>query len=197
MRLKIEEENEVNKLINCKACGKEIAKGVKKCLYCGKDQRNFFMKHKIITFIFAFIIITGIGSALDKDNDSPSTTVDTKVTEVKKEKVKEEKKVEVIKVSANEFLQAYEDNEVKADKTYKNKTVLLTGEITEIGVSFGSTYVILSSGEGYSFTGARCFFEDDSEIDKVAELKDGDTVTIQGIVDAKSIYIGVKDCVLK
>ncbi|MDJ1630451.1 hypothetical protein QNN00_04875 [Bacillus velezensis] len=28
-------------LVSCKACGKEIAKGVKKCPNCGKDQRNF------------------------------------------------------------------------------------------------------------------------------------------------------------
>lgn len=29
------------KLVPCKACGQEIAKGVKKCPNCGKDQRNF------------------------------------------------------------------------------------------------------------------------------------------------------------
>ncbi|AXV63765.1 DUF4352 domain-containing protein, partial [Bacillus subtilis] len=41
------------KLTHCKACGQEIAKGVKKCPNCGKDQRNFFMRHKIITIILA------------------------------------------------------------------------------------------------------------------------------------------------
>lgn len=34
---------------NCKACNGEIAKGVNKCVHCGKDQRNFFMRHKIVT----------------------------------------------------------------------------------------------------------------------------------------------------
>lgn len=45
------------KLVPCKACGQEIAKGVKKCPNCGKDQRNFFMRHKIITFILAVVVI--------------------------------------------------------------------------------------------------------------------------------------------
>ena len=51
-----------NKLTNCKACGKELAKGVKKCTSCGKDQRNFFMKHKILTGILVLAIIGAIGS---------------------------------------------------------------------------------------------------------------------------------------
>ena len=46
-----------NILVACKACEKEIAKGVKKCPNCGKDQRNWFMRHKILSFIGAIIII--------------------------------------------------------------------------------------------------------------------------------------------
>ena len=47
----------MSKLIKCNACGKDIAKGVKKCPHCGNDQRGFFMKHKIIT---AFLIFFGL-----------------------------------------------------------------------------------------------------------------------------------------
>lgn len=48
-------------MTNCKACNKEIAKGVKKCPNCGKDQRNFFMRHKILTGILVFVILASIG----------------------------------------------------------------------------------------------------------------------------------------
>ena len=57
-------------LVECKACGKEIAKGVKKCPHCGKDQRNWFMRHKIMTFIGAIILLAIIGSALSGGNDT-------------------------------------------------------------------------------------------------------------------------------
>ena len=47
-------------LKKCKECGTEVSsKGI--CPKCGKDQRNFFIKHKVITFmlivIFSMVII--------------------------------------------------------------------------------------------------------------------------------------------
>ena len=60
-------------LVNCKACGKEIAKGVKKCVNCGADQRNFLGRHKILTGILALAIIIGIGSAMGDGGKSSST----------------------------------------------------------------------------------------------------------------------------
>lgn len=52
----------MSKLVECKACNKEIAKGVKKCPHCGKDQRNWFMRHKIMSFIGAIILISIIAA---------------------------------------------------------------------------------------------------------------------------------------
>lgn len=68
-------------LVNCKACGKEIAKGAK-CPACGKDQRNFFMKHKILTGIMAIVILGGIGSAMGGSNPAtdPAPAVDAATT---------------------------------------------------------------------------------------------------------------------
>ena len=63
--------------VNCKACGKEIGKGVKKCIHCGADQRSFFGKHKIITGILVIAILGGIGSIFGEDNlqsSKPSAT---------------------------------------------------------------------------------------------------------------------------
>ena len=67
----------MSKLVNCKACGKEIAKGVKKCPHCGKDQRNWFRRHKILTFIGA-IIILGIIISMASGGDDTSTTSNSK-----------------------------------------------------------------------------------------------------------------------
>lgn len=59
-----------SKMTKCKACEKDIAKGVKKCPNCGKDQRNFFMRHKIISFVLALVVLGGIGGALGGGDDS-------------------------------------------------------------------------------------------------------------------------------
>ncbi|MEA4826468.1 MAG: hypothetical protein VB130_07525, partial [Clostridium sp.] len=66
----------MSKLIKCKTCGQEIAKGVKKCVHCGKDQRNFFMKHKILTGIIVLAILGGIASIGNK----PKKVGETKPT---------------------------------------------------------------------------------------------------------------------
>ncbi|SMC20876.1 hypothetical protein SAMN02745134_01128 [Clostridium acidisoli DSM 12555] len=61
------------KMTNCKACGKEIAKGAKLCPSCGKDQRSFFGKHKIITGIAVIIVLIIIVSAVNGGNKTSTT----------------------------------------------------------------------------------------------------------------------------
>lgn len=59
----------MSKLVECKACNKEIAKGAKLCPNCGKDQRSWFMRHKIMSF-FGIIIILGVfGTAIGSSGD--------------------------------------------------------------------------------------------------------------------------------
>lgn len=63
-------------LVKCKACGQEIAKGVKKCPHCGKDQGSFFGKHKIITGLAIIIILVVLINAMggSKDDSSAAKT---------------------------------------------------------------------------------------------------------------------------
>lgn len=68
-------------MIECKTCQKEIAKGVKQCPHCGKDQRSWFMRHKFLSFIGIIIILAIIGSALG-GNDSTSDSKDDKEEKV-------------------------------------------------------------------------------------------------------------------
>lgn len=188
----------MSKLLNCKACGKEIAKGVNKCVHCGKDQRNFFMKHKILTAILAIVVLGVIGSAGGKKDSTTTTATNDTKTEVKEEvKPKEEVKQEVLKVTAVDLAKAYEENEVKADKDYKDKNVEVVGKIQDIGVIAGQTYVVLSAEKDFAITNVQCFFKEQAEIDKVSTLKKGDTTTIQGKVDGKSMNVGVNNCTIK
>lgn len=80
----------MSKLTACKACEKEIAKGVKKCPSCGKDQRNWFMKHKILSFIGAIIFISIIGSSLGGEDTAESTEADVQTAGAESEPAPEE-----------------------------------------------------------------------------------------------------------
>ncbi len=74
-------DNHNDNLVKCKACGKEIAKGVKKCPHCGKDQRNWFMRHKFLSIIGLIIVLAIIGNMLgggdDTANDTATNTTET------------------------------------------------------------------------------------------------------------------------
>lgn len=179
-------------LVNCKACGKEIGKGVKKCVHCGTDQRNFFGKHKIITGILVIVILGGIGSAMGGDDKAITTAAPAGSTASTSKPV-----VEAIKVTAVDLAAAYEANEVKADQTYKGKTAEIAGTVDSIGVILDKTYVTLSSGKDFAITSTQCFFTDKGEIAKVAELKKSDKVTVQGVIDGKSLNVIVNRCTLK
>ena len=104
-------------------------------------------------------------------------------------------KEDIIKISASDLLAEYDANEVAADNKYKGKKVEITGAVDSIGKDiFGSVYVTLKTDNG--FISIQCYFSEKAEIDKVATLKEGDWVTVTGIVDGRSINIVVKKCKL-
>ncbi|MFL0198454.1 hypothetical protein ACJDU8_23245 [Clostridium sp. WILCCON 0269] len=79
-------------MTKCKACNADIAKGVSKCPHCGKDQRNWFMKHKVLSVIIILIVIGAIGavnsggnSSNTKSTASNSTTTQSNTSSQKKE----------------------------------------------------------------------------------------------------------------
>ena len=64
----------------CKEWGSEVSsKGV--CPKCGKDQRNFFVKHKVITFLLVVIILGTIVGATGENNNNNTTQTGTTVTQ--------------------------------------------------------------------------------------------------------------------
>lgn len=88
----------------CKACGKDIAKGVKKCVHCGKDQRNFFMRHKIFTGILAIIALIIVVNVGGGDGDGDQEAGDTENAEVEANN------------NENEATEDSEDNDEEVEK---------------------------------------------------------------------------------
>ncbi|MDQ1002676.1 hypothetical protein QFZ28_003076 [Neobacillus niacini] len=128
-------------LVQCKACGKEIAKGVKKCPHCGKDQRNWFMRHKILTFILAIIILAILVNMLGGDDD---TATDTNTNQTA-EKAPEEKVYqlnEVVKVdNAEVTVTKFEEKSVIGDPNFLGK------EASEGAVLVGVQYKLKNASD--------------------------------------------------
>lgn len=133
----------MSKLVKCKACSKDVAKGVKKCPNCGKDQRNFFMRHKIFTGFLALILLITLGSALESD-DNIKTSDNEDIVET--ENVESE---DVIEEKTNVEEDVQEDNIPRDHKSALKKAEVYA---SNMNMSKAAIYDQLVSEHGEKFT---------------------------------------------
>ena len=197
----------MSKMVKCKVCGKEISKGAK-CPNCGKDSRCFVSRHKVLTVICGLIIIGALGSVTggnsnNKISDSKQTSVsvensDSKQTSVSNENSNKKQMEPELSISATELINAYNENEVKADKMYKGKIVEVNGIVDGIDSDMDDKAVVrLSDGDEFSIYTVSCRIDDDNQ-NKACELEKGQNVTIVGEADGEVIGMPfIKDCKIK
>lgn len=185
----------MSKIIKCKTCGADIASSAKACPSCGaKNKKPFYAKWWF--WVLVILIIGAIAGGGESDSSS-STEQTISTPDVQANTAEVDEPEEIIVVSAEELAKAFKDNEVKANQLYKGKMVEVTGVVDSIGETFGSTYITLEAEEDFALTQAQCFFDDKEEINKIASLSKGDTVTIIGKVDGMSINVGIDKCRFK
>lgn len=173
------------KLTNCKKCGKEIAKSAKFCTSCGADQRSFLVKNKI--FIIIFFLIIGFVSILGSENDNQ-----------KGAKIPTESSKPSIVVQAQDVISVFEKNEIKGKQMYTGKVAEITGIVIDVREMFDQVYVLLGSGQDFEITALQCYFEDQEQINKLAEVCPGQRITLVGTIGEQLIWhIDVHDCRLK
>ena len=102
--------------------------------------------------------------------------------------------VPVIVVTAKQLLDDYDANEIAASQKYKGQMLEITGVITSITDVLGTVAVSLTDGSEFALESVRCKFDRD-DVDQVATLTKGDTVTLRGIGDGYGLLSAdVKDC---
>lgn len=186
----------------CKKCRTEIDKKAKICPQCRAKQGIGVLGWIGIVFL-VLIVIGAIGGGGDKGKPAttaaPTAPEQTAPAAAVTPEAPPAPVVAVpdVVISSGALAKAYVDNEVKADQTYKGKLAEITGEISDIGVMLGQTYITLKSDDQMSFTDIQCFFDDKAEVAKIANLSKGQTVTVTGKIDGKSMNVGVNGCVLK
>ena len=197
----------MSKMVKCKVCGKEISKGAK-CPNCGKDSRCFVSRHKVLTVIGGLVIIGALGSITggnsnNKISDSKQSSVsvensDSKQTSVSNENSNKKQMEPELNISATDLINAYKENEIKADKMYKGKIVEVNGIVDAIDSGIDDKAIVrLSDGDEFSFDNVQCCIDDENQ-DKACELKKGENVTIIGKADGEIAGTPfIKDCKIK
>lgn len=152
-------------------------------------KKSFFRRHPILSVLGGlalFFIIIGI-FAPKSDTKTASNSQNTAT-------VTAAPKVPELSVKASTFIADYNSNEVGADKKYKDKFVEITGQVNSVGVMFDKTFVLIQGGQ-YDVFMVQCMISDKDK-DSVADLSKGQSVTMRGTVEGKSLHITVNSCQL-
>lgn len=125
----------------CKECGEEVSSSAKACPKCGKDQRNFFKKHPVLSVIGILVVLgivlgAGGSSSSEPKNtlNSGSNTNTTPTTPVKTEfiagEIYEDSYIAIKYVSKNTNFTKYNKY---ADVKKTQKVIQATFEFENVG----------------------------------------------------------------
>lgn len=161
----------------------------------------------ICAFWIVLLVFVGGNDTEDK-NEVASTknqnivqedAVDTeKEADNKEQKQVEEEKTDIsneyINITSTELIDAYNENQVKCKQTYDGKMIKVTGKVDSVGTDImGTTYVCLGHDTEFTFVGIQCYAKDDNTINEIAELKEGDIITVSGRGECGSLSFSIKD----
>ncbi len=157
-----------------------------------EKKGNWFMRHKIITGIIILVVIIGVassgGSSQSTSSNTGSGTPST-----------QEKQAQTItyeKTDTKAMIEAFDNNQLAAEKQYKDKYVEITAQIKNIsedivGTSFLSLEPV-NAGDFYVGTTIKCSFKNS---DDLLSVKNGEKVTLNGKVKEQSLgIISIDEC---
>jgi hypothetical protein len=151
-----------------------------------------------VTVFIAVIVIANLGG-----NDKNSSTVETKtasvspnLTPAQKDSIAEVEKMAEIEtrknqtISAQDLVQNYINNEVRADENFKNKQFYVEGTVSDIKKDImDDIYVTLEGPE--ILREVQCYFDDKETASK---LEKGMRVTFYGKCDGLMMNVLMKNC---
>ena len=157
----------------------------------GNDRNNNEDRLKnIIIWIgviaIALVIIWQV-SVYDKqfDKSRNNTIASTKESESISES---ETEFQWQEVSSTDLIALFKENQVKCKKLYDGKFLAVTGPVDSIGTDIADqTYVCLGSEEETVLVGIKWCTKYDYVIDQIAELKQGDIITVYGKGECDSL----------
>lgn len=154
-------------------------------------RRSWFARHKILTVIGVVLVLGFLGNASKKQDldlqqaGSPSASGPAVEAEAQTDHPE-------IVVSAIELSQAFQENEIRANQTYKGKLAQIQGEVFNVGEIFGKTVVTLKGAPWSPMIS--CAFRDKSADGRIVALNEGTPVTLVGTINGKALGVNVSKC---
>ena len=108
---------------------------------------------------------------------------------VEKEPIVEKPTVHYQAVTVKQLFDELEANALRAEKTYQDAYVAITGKLSTID-SDGSYITIIASNDEWGFESVHCSITDDSQMDKIINFNKGDKITVYGQITSIGEILG-------
>lgn len=133
-------------------------------------------------------------SVMQDESDIEKESETTKIEEKNKAEEKPSVSEKYIDITSTELIDAYNDNQVKCKQIYDGKMLRVTGKVDSVGTDImGTTYVCLGHDTEFTFVGVQCYAKDDNTINEIAELKEGDIITVSGKGECGSLSFSIRN----
>lgn len=177
----------------CPECGNtEISKKMKSCPNCGKKLGSPVYKKWWfwVIIVLGVLIIGGAGTAEASPEQESSSGINNSTAVENHTAAIENNTQEYTKVDLQQMLDELKNNALKAEKTYNNTYVQVTGKIA--GFDSDGSYITIEpvNANEWNFETVMCYIKDKEQLELLLEKSKGDTVTIQGKITSVGEVLG-------
>jgi len=181
----------------CTKCGHELTDTAASCEACGtpvgkaKSKKPFYKKWWFWVIIAIAVIVMASGS---DDNRSEASNGNSAVVDTDASPDMDTTPT-YVDVDLQTMLDDLNANALKAEKTYQNQLVAVTGKIANFDSDGAYITIEPVSADEWNFETVMCNIQDDTQLDFLLKKSVGDVVTIKGEVTDIGEVLGFIICI--
>lgn len=169
------------------------------------EPKNYWVKYILKTFLgvigglIVLSIVINIFSNTKKKTEvaTQEQTIYNSHEQFYDETYDEQVEPEIVytPITSTELITLYKDNQVKCKQVYDGVMLEVTGSVTSVGTDvLDQTFVCLGNDEDeYTFIGIQCIASDENTEKMIAELHEGDVITVRGKGDCGSLSFSLEN----
>lgn len=178
------------KLKTCPVCGKEMAAGAKVCPSCGaKNKKPIYRRWWF--WVLVVLVIAAVGSAMGSEDNGGTDTPQQETTGTPESGAgqAEEPAVTYTAYSVGQLMDDLDSNALKAESTYQDQYVELTGRLNVID-SDGDYISIVPQDDQFAILGVQCYLQTEEQRQQVLEMQIDQVITVRGQITSVGEVMG-------
>ena len=178
------------KLKTCPVCGKEMAAGAKACPSCGaKNKKPIYRRWWF--WVLVVLVIAAVGSAMGSEDNGGTDTPQQETTGTPENGAgqAEEPAVTYTAYSVGQLMDDLDSNALKAESTYQDQYVELTGRLNVID-SDGDYISIVPQDDQFAILGVQCYLQTEEQRQQALDRQIDQVITVRGQITSVGEVMG-------